>query len=116
PKALFTHVARQLGRRGVAFICLREHLADDSLMGDIRDAFNGPVIANEGLTKESAEKLLAGDKADAVAFGRDFIATPDLPERFRRDLPLNPHDNATFYAGGAQGYIDYPMLTDVAAE
>ncbi|WP_378944028.1 alkene reductase [Paracoccus sp. R86501] len=116
PKALFTHVARQLGRKGVAFICLREHLADDSLMGDIRTAFNGPVIANEGLTKEVAEKLLAEDKADAVAFGRDFIATPDLPERFRRNIPLNDHDNSTFYAGGAEGYTDYPIRTGVAAE
>ena len=116
PKALFTHVARQLGRKGVAFICLREHLGDDSLMGDIRAAFNGPVIANEGLTKEVAEKLLAEDRADAVAFGRDFIATPDLPERFRRNLPLNEQDPATFYAGGAEGYVDYPIRTGVAAE
>lgn len=116
PKALFTHVARQLSRKGVAFICLREHLAEDSLMGDIRAAFNGPVIANEGLTKEVAEKLLAEDKADAVAFGRDFIATPDLPERFRRNLPLNEQDPSTFYAGGAEGYVDYPIRTGVAAE
>ena len=116
PRALFTQVARQLGRKGVAFICLREHLGDDSLMGDIRAAFNGPVIANEGLTKEVAEKLLAEDRADAVAFGRDFIATPDLPERFRRNLPLNEQDPATFYAGGAEGYVDYPIRTGVATE
>ncbi len=116
PKALFTHVARQLGRKGVAFICLREHVAGDSLMGDIRTAFNGPVIANEGLTKDLAEKLLAEDKADAVAFGRDFIATPDLPERFRRNLALNDHDPSTFYAGGAEGYTDYPIRTGIAAE
>lgn len=116
PKALFTHVARQLGRKGVAFICLREHVAGDSLMGDIRKAFNGPVIANEGLTKDLAEKLLAEDKADAVAFGRDFIATPDLPERFRRNLALNDHDPSTFYAGGAEGYTDYPIRTGIAAE
>ena len=89
---------------------------DDSLMGDIRAAFNGPVIANEGLTKEVAEKLLAEDMADAVAFGRDFIATPDLPERFRRNLPLNEQDPSTFYAGGAEGYVDYPIRTGVAAE
>lgn len=115
-KGLFTYVAELLGRRKVAFICLREHPADNSLMGDIRKAFGGPVIANEGLTKDIADKLLAEDKADAVAFGRDYIATPDLAERFRRNLPLNDHDSSTFYAGGAEGYTDYPTLGGVAAE
>ncbi|TJZ93878.1 alkene reductase [Paracoccus gahaiensis] len=116
PKALFTHVARQMRDRGVAFLCLREHPGPDSLMGEIRDAFGGPVIANEGLTFDSATELLAGDKADAVAFGRDFIATPDLPERFRKGLPLNDQDPSTFYAGGAEGYVDYPTAEQVAAE
>lgn len=116
PRALFTHVARQMGRRGVAFLCLREHLAEDSLLDTIRDAFGGPVIANEGLTRETAAALLAEGRADAVAFGRDFIATPDLPERFRRGLALNDQDPATFYQGGAQGYVDYPIATGLAAE
>ena len=116
PRALFTHVARQMRDRGVAFLCLRERPGPDSLMGDIRDAFGGPVIANEGLTFDSATELLAGDKADAVAFGRDFIATPDLPERFRKGLPLTDQDPSTFYAGGAEGYVDYPTAEQVAAE
>jgi 2,4-dienoyl-CoA reductase-like NADH-dependent reductase (Old Yellow Enzyme family) len=115
-KGLFTHVARILGQRKVAFICLREHPAENSLMGHMRTTFGGPVIANEGLTKDTAEKLLAEDKADAVAFGRDYIATPDLAERFRENLPLNEHDSSTFYAGGAEGYTDYPTRTNVAAE
>lgn len=115
-RALFTHVARQMGRRGLAFLCLREHLAEDSLLDAIRDAFGGPVIANEGLTRETAQALLAEGRADAVAFGRDFIATPDLPERFRRGMPLNEQDPATFYQGGAQGYVDYPVATGLAAE
>ncbi|RJE79751.1 alkene reductase [Paracoccus sp. JM45] len=116
PKTLFTYVADQLKQRKIAFICLREYVAEDSLMGDIRAAFGGPVIANEGLTKELADTLLAEDKADAVAFGRDYIATPDLAERFRDGLPLNEHNSATFYAGGAEGYTDYPVHTGVAAE
>ncbi|WP_410217274.1 alkene reductase [Paracoccus sp. (in: a-proteobacteria)] len=116
PRALFTHVARQMGRRGVAFLCLREYPAADSLMGDIRDAFGGHVIANEGLTVETAKALLDDGRADAVAFGRDFIATPDLPERVRRGLPLNEQDPATFYQGGAKGYVDYPFATGLAAE
>ncbi|TJZ87154.1 alkene reductase [Paracoccus hibiscisoli] len=116
PRALFTQVARDMRARGVAFLCLREHIGPDSLLDAIRDAFGGPVIANEGLTRESAAALLAEGRADAVAFGRDFIATPDLPERFRRGLALNEQDPSTFYAGGAQGYVDYPTADRMAAE
>lgn len=116
PRALFTHVARQMGRRGLAFLCLREHVGPDSLLDAIRDAFGGPVIANEGLTRETAEELLKSGRADAVAFGRDFIATPDLPERFRQGLSLNEQDPETFYRGGAEGYTDYPARTGIAAE
>jgi len=116
PRALFTHVAREMRQRDVAFLFIREHPGPDSLLGAIRDAFGGPVIANEGLTRDMAEALLAQGQADAVAFGRDFIATPDLPERFRRGLPLNDQDPATFYAGGAQGYVDYPTAAGIAAE
>ena len=116
PRALFTQVARDMRQRGVAFLFLREHPAEDSLLDAIRDAFGGPVIANEGLTRESAAALLAEERADAVSFGRDFIATPDLVERFRRDLPLNEQNPATFYGDGAEGYTDYPTATQIAAE
>ena len=114
-KALFTHVAREMGARGIAFLCLREYPGPDSLLGDIRAAFGGPVIANEGLTREVAEKLVESGQADAAAFGRDFIATPDLPARFRADVPLNEQDAATFYVGGARGYTDYPTASAAAA-
>ncbi|MBW7056668.1 alkene reductase [Paracoccus bogoriensis] len=116
PRALFTHVARQMGARGLAFLFLREHPGPDSLLPAIRAAFGGPVIANEGLTREMAQSLLAEDRADAVSFGRDFIANPDLVERLRRDLPLNRQDPSTFYRGGAAGYTDYPAATGIAAE
>ena len=68
PKALFTHVARQMRDRGLAFICLREYLGPDSLLDDIKQAFGGVVIANEQLTRESAEDLLRTGRADAAAF------------------------------------------------
>lgn len=114
PKALFTHVAREMAARKIAFICLREYLADDSLIDDIKAAFGGVVIANERLTPDSARDLVASGRADAVAFGKDFIATPDLPRRLRDGAALNPQDPATFYAGGPQGYTDYPAMEDVA--
>ncbi len=105
--ALFTRVADQMRQRGLAFLCLREHPAEDSLLDAIKAAFGGPIIANEGLTRDSARSLVGQGRADAAAFGRDFIATPDLPRRFREGLPLNPQDPSTFYAGGEKGYIDY---------
>lgn len=116
PKALFTRVADQMKQRGVAFLMLREHLADDSLLDAIKAAFGGVVIANEGLTKDSAERLVEGGRADAAGFGRDFIATPDLPHRFREGLALNAQDPSSFYAGGAHGYTDYPSAGQIAAE
>lgn len=116
PRALFTHVARQLGQRGIAFLMLREYAAPDSLLADIRQAFGGPVIANEGLTPETAEALIREGRADAAGFGRDFIATPDLLARLRGDIALNELDPTTLYVGGARGYTDYPTRAEVAAE
>ncbi len=109
PKALFTHVAREMAARGIGFVALREHAGDDSLMDAIKAAFGGVVIANEGLTLDSARALVESGRADACAFGKDFIATPDLPERFASGAPLNPVNPATFYTGGAAGYTDYPF-------
>lgn len=114
PRALFTHVARRMRDLGLAFIFLREHLGPDSLLDDIKAAFGGVVIANEGLTADSAAELLRTGRADAVAFGRDFLATPDLPRRLADGLTLNQPDPETFYVGGPRGYVDYPVAEEVA--
>jgi len=111
PLKTFTYIGRELGKRGLAFLCTREKQGPDSIGPAIREAFGGPLIANEGFTQESATRALAEGKADAVAFGKLFIANPDLPERFAKHAALNPWDAKTFYAGGAAGYIDYPTLT-----
>ncbi|MEB3223069.1 MAG: alkene reductase [Candidatus Sericytochromatia bacterium] len=110
PAATFGYVARELGRRGIAFLCAREHRAPDSLGPSLKEAFGGVFIANEGFTAESAEAAIAAGEADAVAFGRSFIANPDLPARLERGAPLNAPDPATFYSQGAAGYTDYPSL------
>ncbi|WP_088346127.1 MULTISPECIES: alkene reductase [Rhodomicrobium] len=107
----FTHVATELGKRKLAFICAREHLADDSLGARLKSAFGGVYIVNERFKKDAAEALIASGKADAVAFGKAFIANPDLVRRLREDAPLNEWDSATFYTGGEKGYVDYPALT-----
>ena len=114
PRALFVRVAEQMRQRGVAFLALREHLAPDSVLGDVKAAFGGPVIANERLSREAAAELVAEGRADAVAFGVNFIATPDLPRRLRDGLDLNPVDPATFYTSGAEGYTDYPFAEELA--
>ena len=110
PLETFTYVARELGRRRIAFIMTREHLGDDSLTPAIKSAFGGPVIANEGFDYETATKLLAEGRADAVGFGKLIIANPDLVKRFKQHASLNAWDPATFYALGAKGYTDYPVL------
>ena len=109
--ATFTYVARELGKRRIAFICAREARKDDSVGPHVKESFGGVYIANEGFTKESAEQALADGVADAVAFGKLIIANPDLVARFETDAPLNRWDATTFYASGPEGYTDYPALT-----
>lgn len=115
PAATFGYVAEQLGKRGIAFICAREALGPDRLGPQLKKAFGGTYIANEGFNQQKAEQVLAAGEADAVAFGKLFIANPDLPKRFARHAPLNAWDSSTFYAGGAKGYTDYPALDLVEA-
>jgi len=106
----FTYVARELGRRKLAWIVAREGWKEDSIGPKLKEAFGGVYIANEGFTFESAQKALAEGWADAVAFGKLFIANPDLPRRFADGTPLNAWDAPTFYSGAEKGYIDYPAL------
>jgi 2,4-dienoyl-CoA reductase-like NADH-dependent reductase (Old Yellow Enzyme family) len=107
----FSYVARELGKRNIAFICTREHHAGDSISPALKSAFGGLYIANEGFTKDSAETILENGTADAVAFGKLYIANPDLVERFKTDATLNVPDANTFYGdSGAIGYTDYPFL------
>ena len=110
PRETFGYVARELGKRGVAFICTREREGEDSLTPYLKEQFGGLVIANERFTKEQANAWLAAGKADAVAFGVPYIANPDLVERLAQDAPLNEARPELFYAQGPIGYIDYPRL------
>jgi 2,4-dienoyl-CoA reductase-like NADH-dependent reductase (Old Yellow Enzyme family) len=106
----FTHVARELGKRRIAFICARERLGDDRIGPRLKAAFGGVYVMNEGFTRETAEQVVASGEADAVAFGKLFIANPDLPRRFALRAPLNEWQADKFYFGAAQGYVDYPAL------
>ena len=108
--ATFGYVAQELGRRRIAFICAREYVGPDSIGPQLKAAFGGVYIANEKFTQESAEEALATGTADAVAFGKLFLANPDLPARFLAKAVLNTPLTDTFYRGGANGYTDYPAL------
>ncbi len=110
PLATFSYAARELGKRKIAFICARERLGDDRIGPQLKAAFGGVYVANEGFTRETGEQVLAAGEADAVAFGKLFIANPDLPHRFALDAKLNEWKADLFYRGGAEGYIDYPQL------
>jgi 2,4-dienoyl-CoA reductase-like NADH-dependent reductase (Old Yellow Enzyme family) len=110
PAATFTYVARELGKRNLAFIAAREHPGPDSLGPSLKQVFGGVFVANEAIDQQTGQQLLDEGKADAVAFGKLFIANPDLPARFAKHAPLNRPNAATFYAPGPEGYTDYPAL------
>ena len=110
PAATFGHVASELGKRKLAFLCARESLDKTALGPMLKQAFGGVYIANEGFTAESAREAIASGRADAVAFGKPAIANPDLVERIRGGAPWNPPDPPTFYGSGPEGYTDYPTL------
>ncbi len=112
PPATFEYVARELGKKKIAFIFAREYQGADSIGPKIKKAFGGTYIANEKFTKESAENAIENKIADAVAFGVLFISNPDLAQRFLENAPLNQTNFQTIYAEGATGYTDYPMLVE----
>ncbi|MYM95950.1 alkene reductase [Duganella vulcania] len=110
PAATFGYVARELGKRKIAFICAREAVGEDSLGPLLKKEFGGVYIANEKMDKQTAQQVLDAGTADAIAFGKAFIANPDLPRRLQLDAPLNEWKAETFYAPAEEGYTDYPAL------
>ncbi len=112
PLATFSHVARELGRRKVAFIVAREALGPGRIGPELKRAFGGCYIANEKFTCETAAQAIERREADAVAFGVMFIANPDLPRRLELRAALNEPQPELYYGDGPEGYTDYPFLDD----
>ncbi len=81
----------------------------------MRPLFKGLYFANGGFTEISGEKLLAENGADAIVYGKLFLANPDLPKRFKSDADLNDWDASTFYTPDEKGYTDYPTLEEAKA-
>jgi 2,4-dienoyl-CoA reductase-like NADH-dependent reductase (Old Yellow Enzyme family) len=119
PEPLFTAAAKALSDLGIAFLELREPGPDGTfgktdvpkLSPAIRKVFKGVLVVNSDYTTvEEAQAEFDSGNADAITFGRTFIANPDLPERLRTGAPLAKDDAKTWYSQGPEGYIDYPAL------
>ena len=110
PATTFGYLVGELGKRKIAFLCARESLEGTRFGPKLKRAFGGVYLVNESFTPTSAEKVVANGEADAVAWGKLFIANPDLPRRLQLNAPLNVPDSATFYGGSERGYTDYPTL------
>ena len=112
PRETFGYVMEELGKRNIAFFFTREYLAEDSISEYMKQRSNGvPYIANMRLSRQDAIDLLASGKADAVSFGKAYIANPDLYERLLIDAPLNELKLENMIGTDvAEGYIDYPTL------
>jgi 2,4-dienoyl-CoA reductase-like NADH-dependent reductase (Old Yellow Enzyme family) len=113
--ATFGYIAEQLGKRRIAFLAARESVGPGRLGPELKRKFGGIYIANEGFSFETANQAIAAGEADAVAFGKLFIANPDLPKRFALGAALNTPDPSRFYGSGPGGYTDYPALDDQVA-
>jgi N-ethylmaleimide reductase len=114
-EALYGHVVPELNRFGLAYLHIGTFDQKRNWHPVLRPLFEGTYLAGVGFTKETGERLLAEGGADAIVYGKLFLANPDLPERFRLDAPLNEPDQSTFYTAGEKGYTDYPSLAKTAS-
>ena len=126
PAATFDYVAKALAPFGLAYL----HIIEPRIIGsqegadglppvaaaNLRKFFKGTIIAAGGFDPKGAEEIVTKGDAELVAFGRHFIANPDLPKRIRLGLPLNPYDRSSFYGGNAHGYTDYPFYEETKSQ
>jgi N-ethylmaleimide reductase len=116
PQPLFEHIIDGLNALKLVYLHVVEGATGGARdiapfdYGSLRKRFKGAYIANNGYDFDLATRVLAANAADLIAFGKPFLANPDLVERLKRGAPLNAPDKATFYGGGAKGYTDYPTL------
>ena len=122
----YEHLLKEVSSLDIAYVQMQNSAID--LTGTVveqlnngtaeyfRDKFKGPIIANGGMTKSKAQELVQSGIADAIAFGADYLANPDLVERFKEGIELAPVPNRDYwYGGGEEGYIDFPAATKMRA-
>jgi N-ethylmaleimide reductase len=109
PLATYAHLARELSKRGIAYLHLQGGTLDWDVFATLRPLFDGPLIAVRALTRPRAAQMIAEGLTDLAAWGQLFLSNPDLVDRFRNGWALNePHLN-TYYSQGETGYNDYPI-------
>jgi N-ethylmaleimide reductase len=128
PEATFAHIAERLNDYGLAYLHIVNPALEQMQSGNepnaqaleivklIRNKYHDTLIVAGGFQRDRAERWLRDGLADLIAFGRKFIANPDLPERLRLGAPLNVDDPTTYYGGGEKGYTDYPSLAQARGE
>ena len=115
PLSLFEYLGNKLNEFDLAFVHIHEGLRDGGkpapwVSTKFREVYKGKLILNGNYDQAAAEQALENGDADAIAFGKAFIANPDLVERFQKNAALNLPDPNTFYKGGVEGYTDYPFI------
>lgn len=122
PMTTFAGAIARANDAGLGYVHLVEgeteqsrNLPAEADIAKLRAQFNGVYMANNSYDRELAMRAVESGAADLIAFGRPFIANPDLVERLEKDAPLNKPDESTFYGGAAEGYTDYPTLEHRAA-
>jgi N-ethylmaleimide reductase len=128
PEETFGYIAERLSDYGLAYLHIVNPAMEEmqngkepepralSMAERIRKKYKGTLMVAGGFQPDTAERWLAEHRADLIAFGRKFIANPDLPERLRAGAPLNKDDPTTYYGGGEKGYTDYPSLAQDRGE
>jgi N-ethylmaleimide reductase len=128
PETTFGTIAEQLSGQDLAYLHLVNPATADldqgrepnaralSLLDLMRSKYRGTLMLAGGFDRDSAEIWLQNGRADIIAFGRKFLANPDLPRRLRQRASLNADDTTTYYGGGAKGYTDYPTLEQERGE
>lgn len=118
PATVFFPLVRELNQLKIVYIHVIEGATGGSRDSQdfdfqaLRKEFSGTWIVNNGYTREMAIEVITSGYADLVAFGKPYVANPDLVERFKQNAPLNQPDASTFYGGDAKGYTDYPRLNE----
>jgi N-ethylmaleimide reductase len=117
PRETFSYFAKELNKIKLSYLHMVEYVSgmfavapDARLAPIIREIFKGTLILNGGYDARSGNEAIEKGEADLISFATLFLANPDLPERFRKNAPLNEPDHQTFYTGEEKGYIDYPKL------
>ena len=110
---LFSYLAEKLSAFQLAYLHVASppNYTEFDVFNTIRKHYKGTLILGCAFDKEKGENLIKSNIADAIAYGALFLANPDLPQRFKINAPFNTPNRATFYAGGAEGLIDYPTLS-----